>query len=55
MMRPSRATQPYRAGVRTPSMALMAMLRGRPFFMANPMDLQRAQQLLVSQRARRRT
>jgi hypothetical protein len=41
-MQPTRATQPHRRLTgREPSLALAAMLRGRPFFLGNPMDVQR--------------
>jgi hypothetical protein len=51
---PTRQSQPYRKGVRHPSVALLAMLRGRPFFMPNPQDLSRAQHLMAAARRRQR-
>lgn len=41
-MKPTRATQPYRKGPRTPGLALTAMLRGRTVGGMNPADTKRA-------------
>jgi hypothetical protein len=37
----TRRTQPYRRRQRESGPALSAMLRGSPFYLPNPMDLQR--------------
>jgi hypothetical protein len=46
-MRPTRRSQPYRAGAREPGPALTAMLRGRTAQGHNPIDLVRRTQTLM--------
>lgn len=52
-MNASRATQPYRRGARTPSLALTAMLRGRSTGGMNPADTTRAAFLVAAGRRKR--
>lgn len=49
-IRPVQQAQPYRQGAREPSMALVSMLLGKPWFLPNPQDIQRQTQMLAGRR-----
>jgi hypothetical protein len=53
-VKPSRRTQPYRAGARHPGGALTAMTRGRTFGGYNPKDLERRVAMLTRKRRDKR-
>lgn len=45
-MKPTRRTQPYRVGPRSPGASLTAMTRGKAFGGMNPQDIKRAAYLV---------
>lgn len=49
-MIPTRKTQPYRKGRRSPGAALRAMLLGKPMYSSNPADFTRAIQRMNRKR-----
>lgn len=53
-MKPTRSTQPYRRGARSPGAALTAMLKGRTSAGWNPIDAQRDAQNVKALTTRRR-
>lgn len=53
-MKPTRATQPYRQGARTPGPALTAMLKGRSAGGMNSADVKRAGYLIAAGKRHKR-
>jgi hypothetical protein len=53
-VKPTRATQPYRKGARTPGPALTAMLKGRAANGTNSADVKRAGYLVAAGKRHKR-